>query len=72
MLAELRMALSVDKEGFGYYQSSNMQGVLMEHLENSYAEKLHQQGLKPYSPQYAGCRVLAPASAGAKTLQPAY
>ena len=54
MLAELRMALSVDKEGFGYYQSSNMQGVLMEHLENSYAEKLHQQGLKPYSQHIEG------------------
>ncbi len=54
MLAELRMRLEVDKEEFGYYQSSNMQGILMEHLKESYAEKLHEQGLKPYSQYVLG------------------
>lgn len=49
MLAELRMKLESDKPELGYYQSSNMQGVLMERLENEYAERLHEQGLKPYS-----------------------
>lgn len=49
MLAELRMELKMDKPGFGYYQSSNMQGVLMEQIDSSYAEYLHRQGLNPYS-----------------------
>ncbi len=49
MLAELRMDLEVDRPDFGYYQSSNMQGILMEQIDGKYAEKLHQQGLKPYS-----------------------
>lgn len=49
MLAKLRMRLEVDKPEFGYYQSSNMQGVLMEQLGSDYAEVLHEQGLKPYS-----------------------
>lgn len=49
MLAKLRMKLKSDKIDFGYYQSSNMQGVLMERLETDYAEQLHISGLKPYS-----------------------
>ena len=49
MLAKLRMKLEVDCAEFGYYQSSNMQGVLMERLDSSYADKLHMAGLKPYS-----------------------
>lgn len=49
MLAELKMKLEPDKPDFGYYQSSNLQGVLMEQLDSSYAELLHRQGLKPYS-----------------------
>lgn len=49
MLAELRMKLESDKPELGYYQSSNMQGVLMERLEEEYAQRLHEQGLKPYS-----------------------
>lgn len=49
MLAELRMKVEADSPEFGYYQSSNMQGVLMEHIETKYAEKLHEQGIKPYS-----------------------
>lgn len=49
MLAELRMSLETDKSEFGYYQSSNMQGVLMERLDTAYTEQLHEQGWKPYS-----------------------
>lgn len=54
MLAQLRMKLEVDKEEFGYYQSSNMQGVLMERLESDYAEQMHISGLKPYSQYIVG------------------
>ncbi len=49
MLAELRMKLETGGTDFGYCQSSNMQGVLMQRLAPAYAEKLHEQGLKPYS-----------------------
>lgn len=54
MLAKLRMKLQVDKEDFGCYQSSNMQGVMMEQIDSAYAEKLHEQGLKPYSQYIVG------------------
>lgn len=33
MLAELRMRLEADKPDFGYYQSSNLQGVLMQRID---------------------------------------
>lgn len=49
MLAELKMSLEADSEEFGCYQSSNLQGVLMERLDPDYAALLHQQGLNPYS-----------------------
>ncbi len=49
MLAELRMKIEPDNPDFGYYQSSNMHGVLMEQLDSAYADQLHEQGLKPYS-----------------------
>jgi CRISPR-associated endoribonuclease Cas6 len=49
MLAELKMELDVEKQEIGYYQSSNMQGVLMEHIDSEYAEKLHHQTWNPYS-----------------------
>ncbi len=55
MLAQLRMKLKPDCSGFGYYQSSNLQGVLMEQINSDYAEKLHQQGWKPYS-QFLYCK----------------
>lgn len=54
MLAQLRMKLGVDGTDFGYYQSSNMQGILMERLESTYAEQLHVSGLKPYSQYVIG------------------
>jgi CRISPR-associated endoribonuclease Cas6 len=54
MLARLKMELKADKADFGFYQSSNMQGVLMEQLDGLYAEKLHESGLKPYSQYVMG------------------
>lgn len=54
MLARLRMRLETDRADFGYYQSSNLQGVLMEKMDSAYAEKLHEQGLKPYSQYVLG------------------
>ncbi len=54
MLAELRMKLQVDDGAFGYYQSSNMQGVLMEQIDSEYGAVLHQQGRNPYS-QFLSC-----------------
>ncbi len=45
MLARLKMELKADQADFGYYQSSNMQGVLMGRLDGLYAEKLHESGL---------------------------
>lgn len=49
MLAELRMKLETSEPGFGYYQSSNLQGILMEQVDAEYARQMHEQGLKPYS-----------------------
>lgn len=49
MLAKLRLELSTDDASFGIYQSSNLQGVIMENIDASYAKTLHEQGLKPYS-----------------------
>lgn len=49
MLAELRMKLDTGKTEIGYYQSSNLQGILMERIEGNYVEQLHISGLKPYS-----------------------
>lgn len=56
MLAQLRMKLEADGNELGYYQSSNLQGVLMERLESDYAEQLHISGLKPYSQYLTGGR----------------
>lgn len=55
MLAELKMKLEPENNDFGYYQSSNLQGVLMEQIDSDYAGRLHQQGWKPYS-QFLHCR----------------
>lgn len=56
MLAQLRMNLEADGDELGYYQSSNLQGVLMERLESDYAKQLHISGLKPYSQYLIGGR----------------
>lgn len=49
MLAELKIEIETDSVDFGYYQSSNMQGVLMENIDTSYASYLHEQRYNPYS-----------------------
>jgi CRISPR-associated endoribonuclease Cas6 len=49
MLAELKMELDTGGKEIGYYQSSNLQGVLMERLRMDYAQILHTQSLHPYS-----------------------
>lgn len=54
MLARLKMELETDCDTFGIYQSSNLQGVLMEQIDGDYAAHLHGQGLKPYS-QFVSC-----------------
>ena len=54
MLAELRMELAPDSADFGYFQSSNLHGVLMEQIDSGYAQTLHEQGLKPYSQYLTG------------------
>ncbi len=54
MLAQLKLELEADKPEFGYYQSTNMQGVLMEQIDSGYAQRLHEQGLKPYSQYLLG------------------
>ncbi|MCM1326311.1 MAG: CRISPR-associated endoribonuclease Cas6 [Bacteroidales bacterium] len=54
MLAVLRMELNSGETGLGYYQSSNLQGVLMEQLDSGYAEQLHISRLKPYSQYIIG------------------
>lgn len=52
MLAELKLELETDHPDFGYFQSSNLQGVLMQRIDKEYAAILHEQGLNPYC-QYA-------------------
>lgn len=47
MYAELRMEL--DSNEINFQQSSNLQGVLMEHIPTEYALKLHGNQLNPYS-----------------------
>lgn len=49
MLAELRMELETESSEFSGWQSSNMQGVLMEQIEPAYGEYLHEQKYHPYS-----------------------
>lgn len=49
MLAELTLQLKPEDGELTYYQSSNLQGVLMAAIDSDYAATLHQQGLNPYS-----------------------
>lgn len=46
MLARLKLILDSRLE---YYQSSNLQGVLMQNIDTDYAEYLHNQRFNPYS-----------------------
>ena len=48
MLSQLRMTIITESE-LTVYQSSNLHGVIMELIDSSYAEKLHESGLNPYS-----------------------
>lgn len=47
MFAELRMELKA--ENLNYRKSSNLQGVIMEHIDEGYAEELHRKSVNPYS-----------------------
>lgn len=47
MYAELKMEL--EGEDLNYKQSSNLQGVIMENINEKYAGYLHQSNLNPYS-----------------------
>lgn len=47
MYVELTMEL--EGEELNYKQSSNLQGVIMENIDENYAEELHQSSLNPYS-----------------------
>ncbi len=49
MLAQLKMRLETGDREMGYFQSSSLQGVLMEQLDPDYAEILHRPGFHPYS-----------------------
>jgi CRISPR-associated endoribonuclease Cas6 len=49
MLAELKIELETQGNPIGYYQSSNLQGVLMEQIDSDFALLLHTQSLNPYS-----------------------
>jgi CRISPR-associated endoribonuclease Cas6 len=49
MLSELILDLKADSPNFGYYQSSNLQGVLMEWIDGAYADVLHEQQRHAYS-----------------------
>ena len=49
MLGKLIIQIKPNSEDFSFYQSSNLQGILMEHIEPSYASYLHQSAINPYS-----------------------
>ena len=54
MLAELRFRLKTESDQFGIFQSSNMQGILMENIDSGYAEHLHSLSYNPYSQAIIG------------------
>ena len=47
MYAKLKMRL--ENTGVSFWQSSNLQGIIMENIDTIYAEKLHGNQLNPYS-----------------------
>lgn len=49
MLAEVNLILKSKEQEIGYFQSSNLHGVLMERIDTNYAQYLHGQSLNPYS-----------------------
>lgn len=48
MLARLELFLKSDSD-IGSYQSSNLQGIIMQNIDAEYADKLHEGRLNPYS-----------------------
>lgn len=48
MFVELRVKLKNNKD-YGFEISSLLHGVMMESIDADYADKLHREGLKPYS-----------------------
>ena len=44
-----RLELILDNKEIDYKNSSNLQGVIMENIDNEYADILHTQGYNPYS-----------------------
>ena len=43
-----RLELTLDSKEIDYKNSSNLQGVIMENIDNEYADILHTQGYNPY------------------------
>lgn len=52
-----RLELTLDSKEIDYKNSSNLQGVIMENIDNEYADILHTQGYNPYS-QYVYTRII--------------
>lgn len=49
-LTECRLCLNgIDSADYIYNKGSLLQGVLYEHIDSSYVDELHEQGMKPYS-----------------------
>ena len=44
-----RLELTLVSKEIDYKNSSNLQGVIMENIDNEYADILHTQGYNPYS-----------------------
>ena len=44
-----KLSLELENNEIGYFQSSNLQGVMMEAIDSEYAELLHRNQLNPYS-----------------------
>lgn len=49
MLAQLRMVLDTNNFDFNFNKASVLHGVIMENIDYEYANKLHEDGLKPYA-----------------------
>lgn len=43
------LTMEIEGDNLDFKKSSNLQGVLFEHIRLEYAEKMHTQGLHPYS-----------------------
>ena len=43
------MKIKLENNEVSFWQSSNLQGIIMENIDTNYAEKLHGNQLNPYS-----------------------